>query len=156
MWQSSRPASFSPAGLTLWPSQLEHWLATLSGLLNQVRIPMGCWCRGVTIKYIVVPSWLTLMTYLQGSPFWCRLFFHAKPGTGFHLKWLSSQTNLSWLLYTWFQCRAAHSRSGSTVISDSVWLSILPSILCWTILPIYSLVIRMHSNTHTFIFWRHW
>ena len=41
MWQSSRPASFSPAGLTLWPSSLERWLATLSGLLVQVRIPVG-------------------------------------------------------------------------------------------------------------------
>ena len=86
MWQSSRPASFSPAGLTLWPSQLERWLATLSGLSTQVRIPVGCWCRGVTIKCIVVPSWLTLMSYLQDLPFRCRLFFHAKPGTGFSLK----------------------------------------------------------------------
>ena len=41
MWQSSRPASFSPAGLTLWPSWLEGWLATLSGLSVQVRIPVG-------------------------------------------------------------------------------------------------------------------
>ena len=41
MWQSSRPASFSPAGLTLWPSWLERWLATLSGLSAQVRIPVG-------------------------------------------------------------------------------------------------------------------
>ena len=41
MWQSSRPASFSPAGLTLWPSWLERWLATLSGLSVQVRIPVG-------------------------------------------------------------------------------------------------------------------
>ena len=41
MWQSSRPASFSPAGLTLWPSWLERWLATLSWLSVQVRIPVG-------------------------------------------------------------------------------------------------------------------
>ena len=41
MWQSSRPASFSPPGLTLWPSWLECWLATLSGLSVQVRIPVG-------------------------------------------------------------------------------------------------------------------
>ena len=41
LWQSSRPASFSPAGLTLWPSWLERWLATLSGLSVQVRIPVG-------------------------------------------------------------------------------------------------------------------
>ena len=41
VWQSSRPASFSPAGLTLWPSWLERWLATLSGLSVQVRIPVG-------------------------------------------------------------------------------------------------------------------
>ena len=41
MWQSSRPASFSPAGLTLWPSWLKRWLATLSGLSVQVRIPVG-------------------------------------------------------------------------------------------------------------------
>ena len=41
LWQSSRPASFSPAGLTLWPSWLERWLANLSGLLVQVRIPVG-------------------------------------------------------------------------------------------------------------------
>ena len=39
--QSSRPASFSPAGLTLWPSWLERWFATLSGLSVQVRIPVG-------------------------------------------------------------------------------------------------------------------
>ena len=41
MWQSSWPASFSPAGLTLWPSWLERWLVTLSGLSVQVRIPVG-------------------------------------------------------------------------------------------------------------------
>ena len=41
MWQSSRPASFSPAGLTLWPSWLERWLVTLSGLSVQVQIPVG-------------------------------------------------------------------------------------------------------------------
>ena len=41
MWQSSRPASFSPGGLTLWPSWLERWLGTLSGLSVQVRIPVG-------------------------------------------------------------------------------------------------------------------
>ena len=41
MLQSSRPASFSPAGLALWPSWLERWLATLSGLSVQVRIPVG-------------------------------------------------------------------------------------------------------------------
>ena len=41
MWQSSRPVSFSPAGLTLWPSWLERWLATLSGLSVQVRLPLG-------------------------------------------------------------------------------------------------------------------
>ena len=41
LWQSSRPDSFSPAGLTLWPSWLERWLATLSGLSVQVRIPVG-------------------------------------------------------------------------------------------------------------------
>ena len=41
MWQSSQPASFSPAGLTLWPTWLERWLATLSGLSVQVRIPVG-------------------------------------------------------------------------------------------------------------------
>ena len=42
MWQSSRPASFSPAGLTLWLSWLERWLATLSGLSVQVRNQWGC------------------------------------------------------------------------------------------------------------------
>ena len=41
MWQSSRPASFSPAGLNLWPNWLERWLVTLSGLSTQVRIPVG-------------------------------------------------------------------------------------------------------------------
>ena len=41
MWQSSRPASLSPAGLTLWPNWLECWLATLSRLSTQVRIPVG-------------------------------------------------------------------------------------------------------------------
>ena len=46
LWQSSRPASFSPAGLTLWPSWLERWLATLSGLSVQVRIPVGLWVPG--------------------------------------------------------------------------------------------------------------
>ena len=30
-----------PAGLTLRPSRLERWLATLSGLSSQVRIPVG-------------------------------------------------------------------------------------------------------------------
>ena len=34
MWQSSQPDSFLPAGLTLWPNQLEHWLTTLSVLSN--------------------------------------------------------------------------------------------------------------------------
>ena len=41
MWQSSRPASFSPAGLTLWPNWLERWHTTLSRLSTQVRIPVG-------------------------------------------------------------------------------------------------------------------
>ena len=41
LWQSSWPASFSPAGLTLWPNWLERWLATLSRLSTQVRIPVG-------------------------------------------------------------------------------------------------------------------
>ena len=47
LWQSSRPASFSPAGLTLWPSWLERWLATLSGLSVQVRNQWGC--RDITL-----------------------------------------------------------------------------------------------------------
>ena len=47
MWQSSRPASFSPAGLTLWPSWLERWLATLSVLSAQVSKPAGVVARGV-------------------------------------------------------------------------------------------------------------
>ena len=41
MWQSSRPASLSPAGLILWPNWLEHWPVTLSMLSTQVRIPVG-------------------------------------------------------------------------------------------------------------------
>ena len=41
VWQSIRPASFLPAGLTLWPNRLECWLATLSWLSTQVRIPVG-------------------------------------------------------------------------------------------------------------------
>ena len=41
VWQSSRPASFSPAGLTVWSNWLERWLATLSRLSTQVRIPVG-------------------------------------------------------------------------------------------------------------------
>ena len=40
VWQSSRPASFLPAGLTLRPIWLEHWLATRSRLSTQVRIPI--------------------------------------------------------------------------------------------------------------------
>ena len=40
MWHSSWPASFSPAGLTLWPNWLKRWLATLSGLSTQVRMPV--------------------------------------------------------------------------------------------------------------------
>ena len=47
LWQSSRPASFSPAGLILWPSWLERWLATLSGLSVQVRNQWGC--RDITL-----------------------------------------------------------------------------------------------------------
>ena len=47
LWQSSRPASFSPAGLTLWPSWLERWLATLTGLSVQVRNQWGC--RDITL-----------------------------------------------------------------------------------------------------------
>ena len=47
VWQSSRPASFSPAGLTLWPSWLERWLTTLSGLSVQVRNQWGC--RDITL-----------------------------------------------------------------------------------------------------------
>ena len=51
MWKSSRPASFSPAGQTLWPNWLERWLATLSGLSTQVRIPVGLlrWLSGAAI-----------------------------------------------------------------------------------------------------------
>ena len=47
VWQSSQPASFSPAGLTLWPSWLERWLAALSGLSVQVRNQWGC--RDITL-----------------------------------------------------------------------------------------------------------
>ena len=52
MWQSSRPASFSSAGLTLWPSWLECWLATLSGLSVQVRIPEGLLVAGTLHCYL--------------------------------------------------------------------------------------------------------
>ena len=48
-WQSSRPASFSPAGLTLWSIWLERWLATLSRLSTQVRIPVGLSVPGLYI-----------------------------------------------------------------------------------------------------------
>ena len=41
LWQSNRPASLSLARLTLWPNCLERWLATLSRLSTQVRIPVG-------------------------------------------------------------------------------------------------------------------
>ena len=40
MWQSSQPASFSLAGLTLCPNWLERWLTTLNMLSTQVRIPV--------------------------------------------------------------------------------------------------------------------
>ena len=50
MWQSSQPASFSPAGLTLWPSWLERWLATLSGLSVQDRIQVELSVPGYYIR----------------------------------------------------------------------------------------------------------
>ena len=56
MWQSSRPASFSPAGLTLWPSWLERWLATLSGLSVQARIPVGLPGHYICIHPAVISS----------------------------------------------------------------------------------------------------
>ena len=48
VWQSGWLVSLPTVGLTLWPSRLELWLATLSELSTQVRIPLGCWCRDVT------------------------------------------------------------------------------------------------------------
>ena len=53
MWQSSQPASFSPAGLTLWPNWLERLLATLNRLSTQVRIPVGLSVSG---RYIEASS----------------------------------------------------------------------------------------------------
>ena len=41
LWQSNWPASFSLVGLILWPNWLERWLATLSIISTQVRIPAG-------------------------------------------------------------------------------------------------------------------
>ena len=41
MWQSSRPASFSPVGLSLSLNWLEHWLETLRMLSTLVQIPVG-------------------------------------------------------------------------------------------------------------------
>ena len=61
MWQSSRPASFSPAGLTLWPSWLERWLATLSGLSVQVRIAVGLpWhYKTMLLNFLKLHFWWT-------------------------------------------------------------------------------------------------
>ena len=53
MWQSSRPASFWPAGLILWPNLLERWLVTLSGHPTQFRIPVGL---SLPERYIGVSS----------------------------------------------------------------------------------------------------
>ena len=58
MWQSSQPASFSPAGLTLWPNRFEHWLATLSMLSTQVQISVGLPVPGRYTLYIENDVWM--------------------------------------------------------------------------------------------------
>ena len=45
VWQSSRPARFSPAGLTLWPKRLEGWV----GHQPRFEYQWGCRCRDVTL-----------------------------------------------------------------------------------------------------------
>ena len=69
MWQSSWPASFPPAGLTLWPNCLQRWLATLSRLSTQVRIPVGLSVPGYYNTNSLMISFLALSSlYLYGNP----------------------------------------------------------------------------------------
>ena len=72
VWQSSRPASFSPAGLTLWPSWLERWLATLSGLSVQAPVPLRLSSNVMTLHWHNVDvnkmSTLTLVTLCWHFP----------------------------------------------------------------------------------------
>ena len=58
MWQFSQPASFSPAGLTLWPNWFEHWLTTLSMLSTQVQISVGLPVLGRYTLYIENDVWM--------------------------------------------------------------------------------------------------
>ena len=56
-----------PVGLTLWPSQLGRWLATLSGLSTQVQIPCGCRCRDVTVdRPIHLIDWVFSIAWSVG------------------------------------------------------------------------------------------
>ena len=67
--QSSRPVSFSPAGLTLWRNWLERWLATLSGLSAQVRIPVGSGVVGAgTLHFWYVPADRPMPSWLLQWP----------------------------------------------------------------------------------------
>ena len=69
MWQSNWPASFPPAGLTLWPNHLERWLATLSRLSTQVRIPVGLSVPGRYNTKSLMISFLALSSlYWYGNP----------------------------------------------------------------------------------------
>ena len=78
LWQPSRPASLSLAGLTLRPIWLERWFATRSVLLVQVRNPVGLLVSGSYIG-----GWSAGLGQFQSVPIGCTmsLAWHELRGT---------------------------------------------------------------------------
>ena len=91
LWQTSWPASLSPASLTLWLNWSDHWLTTLRVLSTQVRIPVGlsvpgrysgCSSSGLGkaqwIDFSFRADWLWCFWWpvandgLPGRGFWCH------------------------------------------------------------------------------------
>ena len=100
LWQSSRPASFLPAGLTLWPS----WLATLSGLSVQVRIPVGLSVLG---------------HYIRGSP--AGLGKAQRIDSSLRADWLSCFS------LAWWECRVAWQGCLVPLRKGGMWQSSRPA-----------------------------
>ena len=143
VWQSSRPASFSPAGLTIWPSWLERWLATLSGLSVQVRIQVGlsvpghysctgeAWNGNVITHFITdvitYPSWdVSYCAFVNGLCHYlnqCCLIANLTPQ-----KWFSMEILSKWDIFLHQECirkfcqqNYNHFRGPRFVYFNSVW-----------------------------------
>ena len=112
LWQSSRPASFSPASLTLWPNWLERWLATHWG-------PSGIQCN--------VPAPTTPLVFEPGLIAYSESRASAGTNSAKESDPLARSLQAGWIVtvamaHTWHTAHIPHCRcTWHACVSSTYW-----------------------------------